>query len=176
MERLKLPFHAQDPGIDESPLANEPADAMVARLAREKAMAVVEAYPDSLIIGADQTAVVNGHIFNKPGNERRAFQQLQAMSGQRAQFLTGLYLYDGATGRAQAETARVEVEFRDLTDKEIRHYLRVDAPYDCAGSFRSEAGGITLVERISSHDPTALLGLPLISLLKMLRRAGYRKP
>jgi len=176
MERLKLPFSIHSLGIDESRLPDEPAEAMVERLARAKAMTVAADYPDALIIGADQTAVVNEQILNKPGNYTRAFQQLQAMSGRTVQFLTCLYLYDGDTEKSQSETVVVEVAFRDLTGGEIAHYLRTDTPYDCAGSFKSEAGGITLVERISSHDATALLGLPLLSLLRMFRNFNYNLP
>lgn len=176
MERLRLPFRCQSPGLDESRLAGESPLDLVERLARGKALAVAKNYPDSLVIGADQVAVVNGRILTKPGGRERAVQQLRLMSGQVAQFLTCVCLYNSHTRNQQRDTVTVQVEFRQLTDAEIERYLDVDKPYDCAGSFKSEAGGITLAHRISCDDSTALLGLPLLSLQKMLRNEGYQLP
>ena len=143
MERLKLPFSCQVPGIDESSQAGESAPDLVERLARAKALAVAKNHPDSLVIGSDEVAVVNERILSKPGGYERAVRQLRFMSGQVVQFLTCVCLVNGRTGRQQLDTVTVEVEFRQLTDAEIDRYLTSDKPYDCAGSFRSEAGGIT---------------------------------
>ena len=176
MGRLKLPFTCQAPDIDESRLAGEPALAMVERLAGEKALAVAENHPDSLVIGADEVAVVDDHILTKPGGHERAAQQLRLVSGRVVRFLTGVCLLNSRTGNRQLDTVVVEVAFRQLTDAEIERYLEADKPYDSAGSFKAEAGGITLVRRISSDDDTSLLGLPLISLQEMLRNEGYEIP
>ncbi len=176
MERMKLPFTCQAPDIDESRLAGEPAPALVERLAWEKALAVAKNHPDSLIIGADEVAVVDDHILTKPGGHERAAQQLRLVSGRVVRFLTGVCLLNSRTGDRQLDTVIVEVAFRQLTGAEIERYLEADKPYASAGSFKAEAGGITLVRRISSDDDTSLLGLPLISLQEMLRNEGYEIP
>lgn len=176
LERLRLPFRCQAPNIDESQREGESPEALVERLAREKALTVAQEHPDALIIGADEVAVIADRVMSKPGNRERARRQLRLASGRVARFLTCLCLFNSRAGRQQRDTVSVEVAFRTLTDAEIERYLDLDAPYQCAGSFKAEAGGITLVERISGYDDTALLGLPLISLQKMLRNEGYTIP
>lgn len=176
LERLRLPFRCHAPNIDESQREGESPETLVERLAREKALTVAQEYPDALIIGADEVAVIAERVLSKPGNRERARRQLRLASGRVARFLTCLCLFNSRTGRQQRDTVTVEVAFRTLTDAEIERYLDLDAPYQCAGSFKAEAGGITLVERISGYDDTALLGLPLISLQKMLRNEGYAIP
>lgn len=176
LERLRLPFRCHAPNIDESQREGESPQALVERLAREKALTVAQEYPDALIIGADEVAVIADRVMSKPGNRERARLQLRLASGRVARFLTCLCLFNSRAGRQQQDTVSVEVAFRTLTDAEIERYLDLDAPYQCAGSFKAEAGGITLVERISGYDDTALLGLPLISLQKMLRNEGYIIP
>ena len=146
------------------------------RLALAKALEVAKSYPDALVIGSDEVAAVNGHILNKPEGHTGAVNQLRMMSGQVVHFLTGVCLVNSRTGRRQLDMVPVQVHFRELTDAEIHQYLNWDKPYDCAGSFKSEAAGITLVHRISCDDNTALLGLPLISLQRMLRNEGYNIP
>lgn len=176
LERLRLPFRCHAPNIDESQREGESPETLVERLAREKALTVAQEYPDALIIGADEVAVIAERVLSKPGNRERARRQLRLASGRVARFLTCLCLFNSRAGRQQRDTVTVEVAFRTLTDAEIERYLDLDAPYQCAGSFKAEAGGITLVERISGYDDTALLGLPLISLQKMLRNEGYAIP
>lgn len=176
LERLRLPFRSHPPNIDESPGNDETPEALVERLALSKALEVAKIYPDALIIGADEVAAVNGHVLNKPEHHADAVGQLRMMSGQVVNFLTGICLVNGRTGHRQFDRVNVQVHFRKLTDAEIYRYVDLDEPYDCAGSFRSEAGGITLVRRVSSDDTTALLGLPLISLSGMLRNEGYEIP
>lgn len=176
LERLRLPFRCHAPNIDESQREGESPQTLVERLAREKALTVAQEYPDALIIGADEVAVIADRVMSKPGNRERARRQLRLASGRVARFLTCLCLFNSRAGRQQQDTVSVEVAFRTLTDAEIERYLDLDAPYQCAGSFKAEAGGITLVERISGYDDTALLGLPLISLQKMLRNEGYTIP
>lgn len=176
MERLRLPFRSQPPNIDESIIGDETPSALVRRLALAKALEVAKNHPDALVIGSDEVATVNGQILNKPGDHAGAMRQLRMMSGQVVDFLTGICLVNSRTGHRQLDMVTVEVHFRVLTDAGIHRYLDWDKPYDCAGSFKSETAGITLVDRISSNDSTALLGLPLISLQRMLRNEGYVIP
>lgn len=176
MERLNLPFRCETPDIDESGKAGETPPELVRRLAREKVQAVGQRCPNALVIGADEVAVVKDRVLSKPGGHEQAVNQLEFMSGQVVRFLTGLCLLNGGNGRLRQDIVTVEVEFRQLNAAEIERYLEADKPYECAGSFRLEAGGITLVRRISGDDDTALLGLPLISLMEMLRQEGYNLP
>jgi len=176
LERLRLPFSCHPPDIDESIRADETAPALVERLAREKALTIAKLHADALVIGSDEVAVAGGQILTKPAGHADAWRQLKIMSGQVVEFLTCVCLINSRSGRQQHDTVTVEVQFRELTDTEIERYLGWDKPYDCAGSFKSEAAGITLVRRISGDDNTALLGLPLISLQGMLRNEGYIIP
>lgn len=170
--RLQLPFEAIAPDIDETPHPDETPEATALRLAREKAAAVALQHPGALVIGSDQVATLDGIQIGKPGDHARALAQLQMMRGRRVVFHTALCLWDGRTGTAQVENVQVFVTFRDLPDAELDAYLRIEQPYDCAGSAKNEGLGIALLERIESSDPTALTGLPLIALTGMLRRAG----
>lgn len=176
MKRLNLPFRCETPDIDESGRDGETPPGLVRRLAREKAQVVARRCPNALVIGADEVAVVNDQVLAKPGGHEQAARQLAFMSGRVARFLTGLCLLNSGNGRLRQDLVTVEVEFRRLNAAEVERYLAADKPYECAGSFRSEAGGITLVRRISGDDDTALLGLPLISLQEMLRQEGYNLP
>ncbi len=176
LERLRVPFTCHSPDIDESIRTDEAASSLVERLARAKALAVMKDYPDALIIGSDEVATVNGQILTKPEGYSGAVRQLRVMSGNLVEFLTCVCLINSRSGQQQLDTVTVEVQFRQLTETEINRYLSWDQPFDCAGSFKSEGAGITLVHRISSDDNTALLGLPLISLQRMLRNEGYNLP
>ena len=170
--RLHLPFEAIAPHIDETPLAGESPEATALRLARAKAEAVALQHPGALVIGSDQVATLDGEQIGKPGDHARALAQLQKMRGREVVFHTALCLWDGRNKHAQVENVQVFVRFRDLPDAELDAYLRIEQPYDCAGSAKNEGLGIALLERIDSSDPTALTGLPLIALTGMLRRAG----
>jgi septum formation protein len=176
LARLRLPFEAISPDIDETALPGEAPTATALRLAREKAAAVAARVPGSLVIGSDQVATLDGEQIGKPGSHEAALAQLQKMRGREVVFHTALCLWDGRVAdpasAAQVEDVRVTVAFRDLPDAELDAYLRIEQPYDCAGSAKNEGLGIALLERIDSHDPTALTGLPLIALTAMLRRAG----
>jgi len=164
------------PAINESPLPGETPELTALRLAKEKAMAVATRHPESLVIGCDQVATLNGQQIGKPGSHENALRQLQFMRGQRVIFHTALCLFDGRTSRpgpeVQVEDVQTAVTFRDLPDAELDAYLRLEQPYDCAGSAKNEALGIAILENIESSDPTALTGLPLIALTSMLRKAG----
>jgi septum formation protein len=174
--RLHLPFEAIAPHIDETPLSGETPEATALRLARAKAEAIAFAHPGALVIGSDQVATLDGEQIGKPGDHARALAQLQKMRGREVVFHTALCLWDGRVSdpaqAAQVENVQVFVRFRELPDAELDAYLRIEQPYDCAGSAKNEGLGIALLERIDSLDPTALTGLPLIALTSMLRRAG----
>ena len=178
LSRLGLPFEAIAPDIDETPLAGETPQATALRLAAAKARAVAAAHPGALVIGSDQVATLDDLQIGKPGDHARALAQLQLMRGREVVFHTALCLWDGRVadpaGAAQIENVQVKVRLRDLPDAELDAYLRIEQPYDCAGSAKNEGLGIALLERIDSSDPTALTGLPLIALTGMLRRAGVR--
>lgn len=172
LSRLGLPFAVANPQTDESPLPGEAPEALALRLSEAKARAVAQAFPDALVIGSDQVAVMNGRIFGKPGDHERAVEQLRTLRGQTVNFFTGLCLLDTRSGRAQVRGVPTLVGFRDLSDQEIEHYLRREQPYNCAGAAKSEGLGIALLSRMQGDDPNALVGLPLIALCDMLRNEG----
>jgi septum formation protein len=178
LSRLHLPFEAMTPDIDESALPGEAPEATALRLARSKAAAVAALAPGALVIGSDQVATLDGQQIGKPGSHEKALQQLRLMRGRRVVFHTALCVWDGRTDNAalqvQIENVPTFVTFRDLSDDELDAYLRIEQPYDCAGSAKNEGLGIAILEKIESADPTALTGLPLIALTGMLRRAGVR--
>ena len=172
LSRLQLPFDVAVPDIDESPQPGETPSATALRLAREKAAAVAAKHPGCLVIGSDQVATLDDEQIGKPGNHAAALAQLQKMRGREVVFHTALCLWDGRNNSADIVDIQTVVKFRDLPDAELDAYLRIEQPYDCAGSAKNEALGIAILERIDSSDPTALTGLPLIALTGMLRRAG----
>lgn len=176
LARLRIPFDVIAPEIDEEPRPGETPDQTALRLAREKAAAIAAHAPNSLVIGSDQVATLDGEQIGKPGSHGNAMRQLQKMRGRLVVFHTALCLWDGRESSpqnaAQLENVQTFVTFRDLPDHELDAYLRIEQPYDCAGSAKNEGLGIALIEKIESSDPTALTGLPLIALTSMLRRAG----
>lgn len=172
LTKLQLPFDTAAPQVDETPLAGESATDLVARLAAAKAQALAAAYPDHLIIGSDQVCVVAGKICGKPHSEENARAQLRAASGHSVVFYTGLALHDSREGTTQLICEPFSVDFRELSDGEIAAYVAKEQPLNCAGSFKSEGLGITLFDRLSGRDPNTLVGLPLIALCEMLRKAG----
>lgn len=174
LERLYIPFEVCAADIDESPKGNEPADVLALRLAEEKARAVAGTHPEAWIIGSDQTLALGEEILGKPGNHANAVAQLTRLSGQTVCFHTSLCLL--ADGHCQTDMATIQVRFRELGLPEIEAYLAREPAYDCAGSCKAEGLGITLVETIESDDPTALIGLPLIRLRRMLANAGLALP
>ncbi|AYQ87690.1 septum formation inhibitor Maf [Burkholderia gladioli] len=175
LERLRLAFEVVTPDLDETPLAGEsPADTAL-RLAAAKARAVaarIEAPEGAVVIGSDQVATFDGRQVGKPGTHQRALEQLQAMRGREVEFHSALCVYDSRSDLAQVEDVVTRVRFRSLPDADLEAYLRAETPYDVAGSAKSEGLGIALLEAIDSNDPTALVGLPLIALTRMLAEAG----
>jgi septum formation protein len=176
LARFGLPFGAVAPGVEEIRRPDENAEAMVVRLAREKAAAVAARLKTGLIIGSDQCAVLDGRILGKLGSAGNACAQLAAASGQRVRFLTAVCVLDAASGKVREALDETTVTFRALDDATIRRYVEREQPLDCAGSFKSEGLGITLFERIENNDPSALMGLPLIALARLLRNAGMKLP
>ncbi len=169
--RLRIPFDIASPDVDESPLPGELPDVLARRLAHTKAETIQARNLEAVVIGSDQVPSLDGEILHKPGNHERAREQLQRCSGQRLSFHTGLCVL--SPGRPpQLDCIPFAVYFRELEDREIERYLALDEPYDCAGSFKWESLGISLFERLEGEDPTALQGLPLIALCRMLRAAG----
>jgi septum formation protein len=174
LSRLNVPFEVAAPDVDETPLPGEAPAALAQRLALAKAQAVAAKFPRSVVIGSDQVADLHGQPLGKPGNHENAVAQLRQMRGQTVIFQTALAVVCNETGFAQQDIAAVRVVFRDLSDEEIETYLRIEQPYDCAGSAKSEGLGIALLERIDNDDPTALIGLPLIRTARMIRAAGVQ--
>jgi len=173
LERLHIDFVCDSPDIDETPLENEAVEEMVVRLAIAKAQAISPRHPESLIIGSDQSAVLNGEKLSKPGNFENAFKQLTRASGEKITFQTGLCLLNSATGNIQSVCVPYTVVFKTLTPAMITNYLHKEEPYNCAGSFKSEALGIALFERFEGSDPNSLIGLPLIELVNFLGNEGF---
>lgn len=177
LERLRVPFDVSVPALDETPRAGETPDATALRLAEAKARAVAQREAATgaplLVIGSDQVATFDGLQIGKPGTHEAALAQLRAMRNRIVEFHSALCLYDSSRDVAQVEDVVTRVRFRDLPDAELDAYLRAETPYDVAGSAKSEGLGIALLESIESDDPTALVGLPLIALTRMLCVAGY---
>jgi len=172
--RLGLAFEVAVPDVDESPKpAESPADTAL-RLAVSKAKAIQA--QDTLIIGSDQVASSGGQRFDKPGSHENARRQLRELSAKAAQFDTAVALLDTRSGEIQTRLVPCRVTFRKLDDALIERYLQKEKPYDCAGAAKAEGLGIALIARIDTEDPTSLIGLPLIALSEMLRKAGLSVP
>ncbi|HTJ98343.1 MAG TPA: Maf family nucleotide pyrophosphatase [Bordetella sp.] len=170
LTRLRLPFDIVAPGVDETPRPGEtPAD-LALRLAVAKARAVSSTQSGAVVIGSDQVATVDGAAIGKPGDFERARAQLRMLSGREVEFHSALAVTDGER-TLQADIV-THCRFRPLTDAAIDAYLRVETPFDTAGSAKAESLGIALMESIRSDDPTAIIGLPLIALTGMLARFG----
>lgn len=176
LSRLCVPFEIVSPEVDESQLPGETPEVMVQRLSEAKARAGAAQFPRALVIGSDQVAVVDDEVLGKPGDHERARAQLQKLSGRTVRFLTGLCLYNAASGIAETRLVPFRVRFRTLDEARIERYLQREQPYNCAGSFKSEGLGITLFKAMEGDDPTSLIGLPLITLTSLLAKAGVVLP
>lgn len=174
LRRLNIPFTVESPDLDETPLPGEAPAALACRLALAKAKAVAERFPDGVVIGSDQVADLDGQALGKPGTHERAVAQLRQMRGKTVVFQTAVAVVCKNSSFCQQALAPVRVTFRALDDAEIETYLRLEQPYDCAGSAKSEGLGIILLQSIENDDPTALVGLPLIRTSQMLRAAGIQ--
>ena len=172
LARLRIPFQTTAPNVDETPLPDETAQQTSWRLSRDKAQAVRKSFPDALIIGSDQVALLGDRQLGKPMTHANARQQLKDMSGQTVHFYTALTLLNSRSGELQTDVAINRVHFRTLSVQQIENYLIKDQPYNCAGSFKSESLGIALISSMEGEDPYALVGLPLILLVNMLASQG----
>lgn len=173
LSRLGLPFDWCAPDVDEAGLPAEEPEKLVKRLALAKARAVAARFASHLIIGSDQVAVLDGSVIGKPGGCAGAIAQLEASAGRRVSFLTSVCVLDARDGRTESDIVRCEVEFRSLTAAQIAAYVAAERPYDCAGSFKSEGLGIALFKEMDCPDPSALMGLPLIALVRLLGQMDF---
>jgi len=168
LEKLHLKFICADPGINESSKTNENPGQLALRLAEEKARALTTDYPEHLIIASDQVAMLDQMQLQKPGNQQNAIKQLQLSSGSKVTFYTSICIHNSATNEIKSDLDSCTVYFKKLNYQQIKNYIDIEQPYDCAGSFKSEGLGIALLERIEGDDPNALIGLPLIKLVGLL--------
>jgi septum formation protein len=176
LERLRIPFEVASPGVDESHLPREAPRDRALRLALAKAEAIATRRPESVVIGSDQVAICGDTVLDKPGDAAGCQRQLAHLSGRSATFHTAVAVLGAERGLRDCFVDVTELQFRRLSSAEIDRYIALDQPFQCAGSFRSEALGVSLFERMDSHDPTGLVGLPLIRLAQSLRAAGYALP
>lgn len=172
LQRLQIPFEAISPQINETPLLNELPEDTASRLAEAKARAVAGIYPQALIIGSDQVAVLGDYRLDKPLNHANATEQLRLVRSKEVVFYTALCLLNSSTDQLQMRVIPYYVKFRSFNDEQIENYLLKEQPYHCAGSAKSEGLGIALIERMTGNDPNALIGLPLIALIDMLAHEG----
>ena len=168
LARLEIPFECISPDIDESAKVGETPQQLVERLSVEKAKAIANNQPNALVIGSDQVAVHGDNIVGKPRDHEHAVEQLREASGQTITLFTGLTLINSDSGNIQSEVVPYSVVFRELSNDMIESYLKKEQPYNCAGSLKSEGLGIALLERFIGDDPSTLIGLPLIRLVRML--------
>ncbi|WP_286235726.1 Maf family protein [Thalassotalea sediminis] len=173
LEKLHIPFQCDKPNIDETPLPNETALALVERLAIKKAQAVASKHSNALIIGSDQVALCDDQILGKPHTVENAVKQLMGFSGKCVTFFTGLCVYDNDTQRIESTVEPFHVHFKELHKQDIERYVNAEMPLNCAGSFKSEGLGICLFEKLEGDDPNSLIGLPLIKLVKLLEKHDF---
>jgi MAF protein len=174
LQRLNIDFKSIASEIDETRLQNETPQDLVERLSISKAQHIAEKYTNTWIIGSDQVALLDNQILGKPGNQSKAFEQLELCSGKEVIFITGVCLMNKAENKTLYENSKVKVKFRQLQDDEINNYITIDKPFNCAGSFKVESLGVALFESVKSDDPTSLEGLPLILLCQLLRQVGFK--
>lgn len=176
IQRLGMAFKYESPDVDESANLDEKPDHLVQRLAEMKANCIASQHKDAIVVGSDQIATYGQIVLSKSGNYENAKAQLSMLSGQKVTFFTGLCVVNTVANTVQTDCIEYIVYFRRLDQQEIEDYLKKEQPYDCVGSFKSEALGISLINRMEGDDPTALIGLPLIRLCEMLRREGVLLP
>ncbi|MCK4866319.1 MAG: septum formation inhibitor Maf [Gammaproteobacteria bacterium] len=173
LDKLGINFDIASPETDETALANETPQQLVERLSIAKAKAVADKNENALVIGSDQVSIIDGEIIGKPHTHENAVKQLQNASGKTVTFYTGLCLYNSSTNKYQSDVVPFNVVFRTLSQQQIENYLRKEEPYNCAGSFKSEALGIVLFKKLEGEDPNTLMGLPLIRLVTMLEKESF---
>jgi len=176
LDRFLDEYQTVSPGVDEAGDSSADPELLAAGLARKKAEAVSSSHRGALIIGADQLAVLDQRVLGKPGDHQSAVEQLLAASGQSVTFLTAVCILDPASRRRCEHVDRTVVHFRQFDRRLAEAYLRHDRPYDCAGSFKIEGAGFVLFRSVTTDDPTALIGLPMIWLATTLQELGYLLP
>ncbi len=174
LEKLNIDFDCAKPDVDEAPLAGESPQALVERLAILKAKAVAQQHPKALLIGSDQVATCEGEILGKPHTVDNAIKQLLKFSGKCVTFYTGLCVYDSEKNVSKSLVEEFNVHFKQLNEHEIKRYIEIEQPLNCAGSFKSEGLGICLFEKLAGDDPNSLIGLPLIKLIALLDQHGFK--
>jgi len=174
LQTLGMPFQTFSPNVDETPRPEEGAKQVALRLSQAKARAAITMYPDAFIIGSDQVAVLGTQLIGKPLTHENAMKQLRSMSGQTVCFYTALTLLNARSGVMLTEVAENQVQFRELSESDIESYLRKEQPYHCAGSAKFESLGIVLINKMQGDDPNALVGLPLILLVSMLKKMNFQ--
>ncbi len=176
LERLGIPFTCLPPACDEEALKDPALDpqALSDRLAEAKARSLQADHPQAVIIGSDQVLSFQGSILGKPGTPERAQQQLERLSGQVHQLVTAMVVLHLGQAHRQLEVA--EMAMRPLDSAAIKRYIERDAPLDCAGSYKLEAGGIALFSRVTCADHSAITGLPLLGLVRILSSLGWSVP
>ncbi len=174
LQHLQIPFETASPDVDESVLPGEVPEETALRLAKEKAHALAQLFPNALIITADQVATLDKMQLGKPLSHENAVRQLRLMRGKEVVFYTALCLLNSHTTDLQSRIVPCSVKYRELSDEQIERYLIKEQPYHCAGSAKVEGLGIALIERITGEDPNALIGLPLIALVEMLTAEGIK--
>ncbi|MGY2573427.1 Maf family protein [Vibrio sp. C8] len=172
LKKLDIPFITAQPNCDETPQTNELPEALVQRLAVQKARSCVVKTP-SLIIGSDQVCVIEGLIVGKPHTKQKAIEQLMSQSGKAITFYTGLALYNSETQKSQITLDTFTVHFRQLKQQMVERYVEKETPLNCAGSFKSEGLGIALFDKLEGDDPNTLIGLPLIKLIQLLENEHF---
>ena len=170
LSRLKIPFLSISPDVDETPFPDEPPEQLALRLALAKAQHIAQAYPEHVVIGADQVASLHDLPLGKPGHAAAAHAQLQQLSGQTVTFFSAMAVVLGS--HVQSTVVPTHCVFRHLTEAAIARYIAIDQPFDTAGSAKAECLGIALMQSMHSSDPTSIIGLPLIELTKMLSQVG----
>lgn len=174
LAKLQIPFLTAAPNVDETPFPDESATQTALRLSALKTQAVTNQFPNALIIGSDQVALLDGNQLGKPMTHANAVVQLQSMRGKTVIFHTALALFNAANKTMQTDVVETRVSFRQYSDNEIENYLAKEQPYHCAGSAKSEGLGIALIRQIHGDDPNALIGLPIIRLIDMLEKQGVK--
>ncbi|MDC0947994.1 Maf family protein [Gammaproteobacteria bacterium] len=174
LQSLGFDFSSESPEIDETRKTKEKPRALVERLAREKAEIVASKHPNAWVIGADQVAALDDIVMGKPGNAETARQMMHAMSGQTMALLGGIAV--AYRGNTQSTVVTVDLTYRQLSDEAIDRYIALDQPFDCAAAMRSESRGLMLLESLRCDDPSAIMGLPLLALLRLLRESGFQVP
>jgi septum formation protein len=172
LDRLRLDYECRSPDVDESIRTGERASQYVCRLAEAKARIIAQQYPQAVVIGSDQCALLEDRVLGKPGNHDNALRQLREAQGKSVVFHTAVCVMHMDSGFVAVEDVPFTVEFRELSDRQLDHYLRVEQPYQCAGSFKAEGYGSCLFSKMHGDDPSALIGLPLLRLTQMLEAAG----